>query len=139
VIHPETEPFWTRLAEHRVFSVARCTACGTKRYPLAPNCPVCLSFDHEWVDVRPQGTVSAAVQVRRATGIGAWQGAAPYVTGLVDLDEGFRVPGRLLCGCGEALAHGTPVRMCLVPTATGAVVHAFAHRCYITDKTEVSP
>jgi uncharacterized OB-fold protein len=129
VVHPETEPFWRRLAERQTFSIARCTTCGATRYPLAPACPVCLGFGHEWVDVAPEGSVSAAVRVVRATGIAGWRTATPYIAALVDLALGVRVPGRVLCDCGGALVHGTPVRMCLVPTAEGGVVHAYVHAC----------
>jgi uncharacterized OB-fold protein len=128
-IHPETEPFWRRLSGDRVFSVARCGTCGTVRYPTAPACPACLGFTYDWVDVEPSGTVSAAVRIERATGIAAWRAATPYVVALVDLAGGLRVPGRVVCDCGAALTHGTPVRMCLVPTAEGGVVHAYVHSC----------
>lgn len=130
VVHPQTRPFWDRLAEQRVFSVARCLRCGTRRYPLAPGCHACLSFEYEWVDLDPEGTVSAAVRVERATGISAWQAGTPYTSALVDLADGLRVPGRVLCDCGAALRHGCAVRMCLVPTASGGVVPAFVHACY---------
>lgn len=128
LVHPESAVFWAALAGGE-FRLQRCLGCGTVRFPLAPVCWQCLSPDHELADVDGRGTVAASIVVERVTSGSLWARHVPYRTGLVELDAGLRVPGRILCGCGRAAAPGTPVRMCLVATEEGQQVYAFAHDC----------
>src|SRR5690349_5090377 len=100
VVHPETDGFWTGLAEGEL-RVQACTRCGTLRFPFASVCHVCLSFESTWQPIDPAGTVAAAVVVHRATGGRDWAAHVPFVSGLVDLEHGLRLPGRILCTCGD--------------------------------------
>jgi uncharacterized OB-fold protein len=128
VVHPETDGFWSRLAEGDL-TVQVCSRCGTPRFPAAPVCYVCLSFDHDWQSLDPNGTVATAAVVHRATGDPAWSDHTPFASGLVDLDRGLRLPGRILCTCGLGTARGARVRA-VVSEGPGMVpVHAFAHSC----------
>ncbi|HVT68441.1 MAG TPA: OB-fold domain-containing protein, partial [Trebonia sp.] len=120
---------WSALAGG-AFRLQRCLGCGTVRFPLAPVCWNCLSPDCELADADGSGTVATSVVVHRVTSGSVWARHVPYRTGLVDLAAGPRVPGRILCGCGQAARPGTPVRMCRIPTEEeGQYVFAFAHDC----------
>lgn len=128
VIHPESEPFWRGLAEGRLM-VQRCSSCQRVRWPIAPICDRCGSLEYEWTDVAGEGTLSAAVVVQRATGDPIWAQEVPYLTGMVDLPEGLRLPGRVLCDCGEGARHGAPVRAARFSTEDGYGVLCFVHGC----------
>src|SRR5438132_10777818 len=90
VIHPDTEPFWRGLDEGELLA-QRCANCGTHRFPFAPVCFRCQSFDHTWGPISPEGTVAIAVKVRRATGDPRWGRHVPFLSGLVDLEHGLRL------------------------------------------------
>jgi uncharacterized OB-fold protein len=127
VVHPETEPFWAGLAEGEL-RVQVCAACGTHRFPFAPVCFACLSFEHTWEAISPQGRLAVAAVVHRATGDRAWAAHVPFASGLVELEHGLRLPGRILCTCGE-LARGAPVRAVVLGAPGEPPVHGLAHTC----------
>jgi uncharacterized OB-fold protein len=128
VIHPESEPFWRGLGDGRLL-LQQCGSCGRVRWPIAPVCHECGSFEHTWTEVSAEGAVSAAVIVERATGDPLWAEQTPYLTGMVDLPEGLRLPGRVLCDCGEGARHGAPVTAARFSTADGYGVLCFVHGC----------
>ncbi|GEL22697.1 hypothetical protein PSU4_16510 [Pseudonocardia sulfidoxydans NBRC 16205] len=127
VVHPETEPFWRGLGEGRL-QLQRCTTCGTVRFPLGPVCWRCGGFGHDWTDVATTGTVSAAVTVRRATGDPLWAGEVPLVSAQVDMSDGLRLPGRVLCDPDAPPPHGTPVEAAYLATEDGFGVLCFVLR-----------
>jgi uncharacterized OB-fold protein len=128
VIHPESEPFWRGLGDERL-TLQRCSSCGRVRWPIAPVCHVCGSLEYAWSEVSGEGTVSAAVVVKRATADPTWAKEVPYLTGMIDLPEGLRLPGRVLCDCGEGARHGTAVRAARFSTDDGYGVLCFVHGC----------
>jgi uncharacterized OB-fold protein len=127
VVHPENAAFWAGLAD--AFRLQRCLRCDTVRFPLSPVCWNCLSPGHVLVDVDGSGVVAASIVIERVTSGSVWARHVPYRTGLVDLADGLRIPGRILCHCGRAARPGTPVRMCRVAAAEGQQVFAFSHQC----------
>ncbi|WP_181311294.1 Zn-ribbon domain-containing OB-fold protein [Nocardioides campestrisoli] len=135
--HPDVAGFWDGLAEG-FLKVQRCRDCGTARFPLAPGCHACLGLDADWEAIDPAGTVNVAVRAHEAvatlppSGVSLpapWKGLAPYLTGAVDMPAGVRLPGRIICRCGEALRPGTPVRAVLLDTLSGLTGYGFAHAC----------
>jgi uncharacterized OB-fold protein len=128
IAHPDAAAFWAGIADG-AFRLQRCLRCDTVRFPLAPFCWNCLSPDYALDDIDGTGTVAASIVIERVTSGSVWAAHVPYRTGLVDLEAGLRVPGRILCRCGQAARPGTPVRMCRVTAADGQDVFAFAHQC----------
>lgn len=128
LIHPDTEPFWQGL-ERGELRAQRCKACGTWRYPFAPVCHRCLSFEATWEPLSADGRVAAAVIVRRPTGDQIWAGRVPFASGIVDLEHDLRLPGRILCQCGAGLRKGAVVRAVVVTSRSQRAVLAFRHDC----------
>ena len=139
VLHPEVEHFWSSIGEGYL-RLQRCEQCQTLRFPICSHCHNCLSSDYRWEDIEPEGTVATVVRVERVTTGGvwgqervtrepAWKEAVPYVSALVDMTCGVRLPGRLLCHCGLALQRGTPVHAVAIETESGKAIYAFAHDC----------
>jgi uncharacterized OB-fold protein len=128
LVHPDTAPFWEGL-EAGELRVQRCSSCGTYRFPFAPVCHRCLSFELTWEPIAVVGTVATAVRVQRATGDAAWGAHVPFISGNVDVEHGLRLPGRILCPCGEALRRGTPVRVVLLTAPGRPTIPGFAHDC----------
>ena len=128
VVHPEVEGFWSGL-EASELRVQVCHRCGTRRVPFAPVCFSCRSFEFSWEAISPEGTIAAAVVVHRATGDREWSAHVPFVSGLVDMEHGLRLPGRIACTCGKATHRGAPVRAVIMAAPGRIPVHGFAHSC----------
>jgi uncharacterized OB-fold protein len=128
IVHPEVEGFWSGL-EAGELRVQICDRCRTHRVPFAPVCFRCRSFEFSWEGISPEGTIASAVVVERATGEKEWSAYVPFISGLVDLERGLRLPGRIACTCGQAMQRGAPVRA-VIMTAPGLIpVQGFAHSC----------
>ena len=136
IVHPDVAEFWAGIAAG-AFRLQRCLRCDIVRFPLAPLCWNCLSPDYVLDDIDGSGTVAVSIVIERVTSGSVWAAQVPYRTGLVNLGAGPRVPGRILCRCGQAARPGTPVRMCRVAAAEGQAdgqahgqyMFAFAHEC----------
>lgn len=135
--HPDTVGFWESLRQGRL-SLQRCDSCGTIRFPLSTHCHECLSGDYRWQAIGARGTVNVAIRAHEAvsdlpaSGVSLpepWRGMTPYLTGAVDMEVGVRMPGRIICSCGEALVPGTPVRAVLLDAIDGSTVYGFVHDC----------
>lgn len=57
-------PMWESI-EGRRLKLQTCLKCGHVRYPPAPSCPECLSFEYEWRPVSGRGKVLSWVVFRR--------------------------------------------------------------------------
>jgi uncharacterized protein len=86
---PDTEPFWTATAEHRL-TYQVCLACGQVVFYPRRHCTCCTAGELEWRDSAGTGTVYTFTVIRR-NGHPFFRARAPYVLGMIDLDEGFRM------------------------------------------------
>lgn len=86
-------PFWTALAAG-IIALQRCSACTRQFFYPREWCPHCWSRALEWTESSGRGVIYAAT-----TSYLPFQGipadAVPFAVGLVDLEEGVRVPARL--------------------------------------------
>lgn len=139
-IHPDVRGFWDSLDAGRL-SLQRCSECATLRFPIATNCYRCLSGEYVWEPIDPHGVVNVAVEAREAvsnlpaSGVSLpdpWRQMTPYLTGAVDMAVGVRLPGRIICRCGEAASPGTEVVAVLLDAEHGTTIYGFAHDCTTT-------
>ena len=91
---PETKRFWDGCKKHELW-LPFCHDCQTFYWYPRDFCPSCFSWDTEWRRASGRGTVyTFAIQYR------AWHpGFAddiPYVTALIDLEEGPRLYANLV-------------------------------------------
>lgn len=93
---PRPDELDLELYQHIVRSgqpyVQRCTRCHTPSHPPRRYCPSCFSPDYEFVPVSGGGTVYSFT-VSHYSVEPAWQDELPYVTVVVELDEGPRLVG----------------------------------------------
>lgn len=136
-VHPDVAGFWRSLDEGRL-SLQRCSDCATLRFPIATNCYVCLSGDHAWEAIDPHGVVNVAIEAHEAvsklpaSGVSLpepWRAMTPYYSGTVDMTSGVRLPGRLICRCGDVTTPGTDVMAVLLAAEDGATIYGFEHDC----------
>jgi hypothetical protein len=87
----------------------RCESCGTLVFPAPTACPVCASTDIAGSEVgRTGGTLFLWTVVQTAPP--GYEGPVPYGFGVVELDEGMRVLGRLLANDASDLIEGMRMR-----------------------------
>jgi uncharacterized OB-fold protein len=105
VIGPDSAPFWeyARAGELRA---QRCANCAALRLPPGPVCPQCWAQDHDWVPLSGRGLLHSWVVFHRQ-----YHPAfpVPYSIGLVELEEGPRIEGRIVGAAVEDLRW----RMCV--------------------------
>ena len=77
-------PFWKGLVENRL-RIQRCRHCRSWQWGPEYICSTCHSFELEWVDVEPKGTIYSWTRIWQATQP-ALAGAIPYLVVLVELD-----------------------------------------------------
>jgi uncharacterized protein len=126
--HPESAAFWASVADGH-FCLQVCDRCRTVRFPIAPVCFSCLSFEWSLLPVSERGRVASAVTVRVATGSQEWAAAVPFTSALVDMEAGVRLPGRIICRCGQGTKKGTIVEVVRVSSNSDLPVFAFEHEC----------
>jgi uncharacterized OB-fold protein len=82
----DTRPFWNGCKKHQL-RFQKCTQCRHVRWPPSIVCPVCHSPDTEWIVAGGRGKVYTFIVYRQAYHK-AFEQEVPYVTAIVQLDEG---------------------------------------------------
>jgi len=81
----ETREFWAAAARHEL-AIPRCSSCeGWVWYPR-PKCPACQGESLQWVTTSGRASLFSWALVERAL-FAPFKAKAPYVTGLVALEE----------------------------------------------------
>lgn len=91
---PETDIYWRACKDHKLV-IPFCLECQASFFYPRGFCPTCLSRDIEWRTSEGRGSVYTFAIHYRAFHAG-WKDDLPYVTALVDLDEGVRIFTRLV-------------------------------------------
>ena len=86
---PETQPFWAACKRHELW-LPFCRSCQQFHFYPRQFCPHCGSRDIEWRRASGRGRVYTFAIQYRAWHPG-WSDDVPYVTALVQLDEGPRL------------------------------------------------
>ena len=92
----DAAPFWSGAARGELL-VQVCAACGQRRIPPRPMCPVCRSVRHQWMPLSGRGTIWSFV-VAHPPLLPAYQALAPYnvITVALDDDPKLRLVGNLV-------------------------------------------
>ena len=100
-LDPLTSPFWEATSDHRLV-IQRCDGCGAHQFPPRPYCLHCLG-PVAWVEASGSGTLYSKTTIRIPIGGDV---EPPYAVGLVELDEGPRLLGRVVetCAIGDRVA-----------------------------------
>jgi uncharacterized OB-fold protein len=109
-------------AEQAVLLIRRCPECGTYAAPAAPTCENCTAPASEWVPASGAAALVTWAVVHNpphpdfATEV-------PFVSAIVELEEGPWMPMRLITGPGGAfpdLAAGLPLQVVFARPTEGA-------------------
>jgi len=90
---------FARYLKDGYFMGSRCKECGATSFPPRADCEECMSGDFEFVEVTGRGILNTFTKIVAApTG---FDDVAPYIVGVVDLEEG----GRALAWFGDTIAE----------------------------------
>ncbi len=100
VPNADNKEFWESCKKHQL-RIQKCQGCGELRWPPSFLCPHCHSQESEWVRVSGKGTVYTFTVFHRAYHLG-FKEDIPYVTAVVELDEGPHLLSNIVdCEPGE--------------------------------------
>ena len=104
------------LTEEKLMG-SRCKKCDTLYAPPRGICPNCYSSDMKWVEMKGKGKLAAYTVIYVGAPIMIQRGfdrKNPYVSGVVELDEGVRVDARIEgidTTNPEEIKVGTPLKV----------------------------
>ncbi len=90
--------FYKFLAEKKLMA-SRCPKCQAIYLPPHPICTKCHGSDMEWVEMKGGGKLAAFTAIAVGTTSTIEEGYNrnnPYLVGIVELDEGPKISGRIL-------------------------------------------
>ena len=94
MITPESERYWQGCKEHQLW-LRFCNACSKAYFYPRDICPMCGSRDVTWKQASGRGSVYTYAIVQRAP-TPAFAEDVPYVTAIVELEEGARMLSSLV-------------------------------------------
>lgn len=84
------EQFYKFINERKLMGV-KCERCGKILLPPRQLCPICLSTNLKWIQLKGKGKLLTYTTIYVAPE--KFQHMAPYTFGIVELEEGVRLPG----------------------------------------------
>lgn len=104
-----TQPFWDGLRAHQLVLQA-CQQCHTVRHYPRPVCDQCYALESIWVPASGRGRIHSWT-VNHHPFHFAFKRESPFVTVMVDLDEGVRMQAPLRGADSSALKIGSAVEL----------------------------
>ena|SRR4030065_347051 len=86
------EQFYKFMSQGKLMA-GKCTRCGKTHLPPRPLCDNCFSQEFEWVEVSGKGKLVTFTVIHIAPP--QFAALAPYAVGIVQLDNGLRIPGMI--------------------------------------------
>ena len=122
-----TAPFWAAAADGRL-TIQHCDQCGQHVFYPREICPHCWADALRWIDASGRATLKSWSRIHKP-GHPGWIAAAPYVVGIVSLQEGPTMLSHILSDApvvGDALVMrptmiGGRVLPCFAPA--GDTIH----------------
>jgi uncharacterized OB-fold protein len=102
------EQFCKNISQGKILG-GKCKKCGKIHFPPRPICDVCFSKEFEWTEIPNKGKVLTYTVIYVAPT--QFQASAPYIVGIVQLDEGLKIPGMIKDVTPDKLKIGLPVSM----------------------------
>lgn len=117
----DTETYWDGVDNHEL-RIQKCTECHQHIFYPRSICPHCFSEQLEWVRASGHGRIYSYTVVHRP--FGPFVSQAPFVVGIVELDEGVRMMTRIL-GPREEIAIEKCVQVTFVQSEAGVTLPYF--------------
>ena len=114
---PFNDISYERFLNEEKLMGSRCRKCGMLFAPPRSICIKCYDMDMEWVEMKGKGKLAAFTCIAIGPPLMIKEGhdrKHPYVSGVVELEEGARVVARIEGVDGskpETIKIGTPLRV----------------------------
>ena len=105
----DTKGFWEGCKEKRL-RFQKCKGCGHVRWPASYLCPECHSFEFTWIDSSGKGRIHTFVVYHMAFHPG-WKEKLPYITAVVELEEGPKFLSNIVESDPEVISCDVPVEV----------------------------
>ncbi len=102
------DQFYQFLIQGKLMA-GKCQKCGKLHLPPRPLCDNCYGTQFEWVPVSGKGKLLTYTIIHVAPQ--NFQNLAPYVIGIVELDDGLRIPGMIQSVSQEQLEIGMTLNL----------------------------
>jgi len=86
------EQFYKNIGQKRLMG-GKCRKCGKIHLPPRPLCDKCFSTEFEWVELPKTGRLLTYTIIHVAPTY--FQNMAPYAVGIVQLENGVKIPGMI--------------------------------------------
>lgn len=126
--------FYEFIAEKKLMA-SRCKKCQALYLPPHPICVKCHGNEMEWVEMKGKGKLVAFTAIAVGQSCTIEEGYSrdnPYLVGIVALDEGPKISGRILgidAKKPENIKVGTPLTIEFAEQGEG-------RNCYVTFKVQ---
>jgi uncharacterized OB-fold protein len=102
------EQFYKYLGQQKLMA-GKCIKCGKIHLPPRPMCDNCFSQDFEWVSVSGKGKLVTYTVIHVAPE--QFQNLTPYAVGIVQLENGLKIPGMIQDTSQEQLKIGMDLNL----------------------------
>ena len=100
------EQFYKFIQQGKLMA-GKCLRCGKIHLPPRPLCDNCFSQEFEWVEAPEKGKLLTYTIIHIAPT--QFQALAPYAVGIIELDNGLRIPGMIQGAPQDQLKVGMAV------------------------------
>lgn len=121
------EQFYKFLEQQKLMA-GKCLKCGKIHLPPRPLCDSCYGQDFEWVEISGKGKLLTYTVIHVAPP--QFQALAPYVVGIVQLENGLKIPGMVSGVPQEQLKVGLELTMDFAACAVGQAWPQWQRYCF---------
>ena len=100
------EQFYKFMQQGKLMA-GKCLKCGKIHLPPRPLCDNCFSQEFKWVEAPGKGKLLTYTVIYIAPT--QFQALAPYAVGIIELDNGLRIPGMIQGAPQDQLKVGMAV------------------------------
>jgi uncharacterized OB-fold protein len=101
--HFTIEQFYKFLAQGKLMA-GKCQKCGKIHLPPRPLCDKCYSQEFAWTEIKGKGKLLTYSIIHIAPQ--QFQALAPYAVGIIQLENGLKLPGMITTSAPEQLHIG---------------------------------
>jgi len=102
------EQFYKFLSTNQLMA-GKCTKCGKIHLPPRPLCNECFSKEFTWTPLTGKGKLITYTIIHVAPT--QFQAQTPYAVGIVELEEGLKIPGMIQNITQEQLKIGMELKL----------------------------
>lgn len=123
IANADSAPYWAG-ARARKLLIRKCQACGAVHFMPRLLCPACWSDKLDWIEAKGTGEVHSFSIIRRASHP-AFVDRVPYVTAMIELDEGPWMVTNIVGADALGVAIGDRVTVTFEDRGDGDLVPQF--------------